>query len=95
VETDSPEDGLLVLTDTYYPGWRAFVDGREEHIVSADYLFRGVPLAAGKHSVEFVYAPDSFRIGLLLSGVTAVAIGWVAGMWIWRKRSIMTRATRK
>ncbi len=76
-----PEDNLLILSDTYYPGWKAFVDGKESKIYRADYTFRAIPLNAGTHQVEFVYDPISFKLG---AGVTAlgilgcIGIGWVA-----------------
>ena len=78
---NSTEDNLLVLSDTYYPGWKAFVNGKETKIYRADYTFRGIPLNAGTHQVEFVYDPMSFKLG---AGVTFLGIlgcivfGWVA-----------------
>ncbi len=65
------KDSVLVLNDTYYPGWKAFVDGKETKIYRADYTFRAVLLSAGKHKVEFVYDPLSFRLG---AGVTLFGI---------------------
>ena len=50
VEADSPEPGFLVLTDTFYPGWRATVDGEPREILRANYLFRGVALDGGRHT---------------------------------------------
>lgn len=57
-------NGVLVLTDTYYPGWRAFVDGIEAKIFPADVAFSAIALPKGEHSVEFIYSPWSFKIGL-------------------------------
>ena len=71
IETNSPQSGSLILTDTFYPGWRAWVDGREETIRPANYLFRSVPVPAGKHVIEFTYQADSFKTGLLIGGITA------------------------
>lgn len=67
VRADIAEAGLLVLADTYYPGWKAFVDGREARIQRANYLFRAVYLEAGSHTVEFVFDPGSFKLGLAIS----------------------------
>jgi hypothetical protein len=63
----SREDSLLVLSDTYYPGWKAFVNGKETKIYRADYAFRAIPLNAGVHRIEFVYDPTSFKLGALFS----------------------------
>jgi hypothetical protein len=80
VEARLPRPGFLVLQDTYYPGWRAFADGRELPILRANYAFRSVALPAGTTRVEFRYQPLSFRAGVLLSIVTSglLAIGCVA-----------------
>lgn len=56
-----------MLTDAYYPGWRALVDGRPAKIERADYYFRAVYLEGGKHTIEFVYDPLSFKVGLAIS----------------------------
>ena len=82
----SKENRLLVLSDTYYPGWKALVDGKPEKIYQANYAFRAVPLNAGTHKVEFVYDPVSFKLG---AGVTLLGIlGSVGiGLFLRRKRT--------
>jgi Bacterial membrane protein YfhO len=65
VETNSP--GLLVVSEQYYPGWHACVDGKETPIYAVDGILRGVFLSAGKHTVIFEYKPLSFSIGLMVS----------------------------
>ena len=67
VETQSEAPAILMLNDANYPGWRAFVNGNPAPILQADYLFRGVVVPAGHVTVEFDYAPASFRIGALIS----------------------------
>jgi uncharacterized membrane protein YfhO len=67
------------LSDTYYPGWKAWVDGRPEKIYQANYAFRAVPLSAGVHQVKFVYDPVSFKWGAgvtLLGILICLAMGW-------------------
>jgi hypothetical protein len=74
-------DNLLVLSDTYYPGWKAFVNGKKTKIYRADYNFRAIPLTAGTHRVEFVYDPISFELGAgatLLGIMGCIGIGWAA-----------------
>jgi hypothetical protein len=58
---------LLVLTDVFYPGWIATVDGVEAPIHRVDFAFRGVSIPAGEHLVEFRYRPASVRHGLYAS----------------------------
>jgi hypothetical protein len=67
-------DAYLVLTDSWYPGWIARVDGIETPIERADYIFRAVRLAPGEHRVEFEYRPASLQIGALISGVALLAL---------------------
>jgi Bacterial membrane protein YfhO len=74
--TDARTPSLLVLADTYYPGWRAFVDGQEQPVVRGDLLFRVVALPAGQHEVVFRFEPTSIRLGLAISLLALViAIG--------------------
>lgn len=59
--------GWLVLSDLYYPGWQATVDGRPAQILPADVAFRAVFLRPGKHRIEFRYAPASASLGLAIT----------------------------
>jgi hypothetical protein len=71
-------DSFLVLSDAYYPGWRATVDGREARIYQTDYALRGVRILAGEHAIEFVYAPRSLRVGALVTALSLLAVALVA-----------------
>jgi hypothetical protein len=74
VEAQSDEPGFLVLTDTYYPGWKAEIDGDPTEILRANYLFRAVALPPGLHRVTFRYEPLSVRIGLAISLASLVLL---------------------
>jgi hypothetical protein len=74
-QTDERKPALFFLSDTDYPGWKAFVDAKETPILRANYLFRGVVVGPGKHVVEFRYEPLSFRIGLFLCACGLLALG--------------------
>jgi hypothetical protein len=78
VETTAEEARLLVLTDAFFPGWEAWVDDTPAPIYRANFAFRAVPVPAGRHRVRFEYRPRSFRIGLAVSGATALALGFAA-----------------
>jgi hypothetical protein len=60
---------LLVLSDTYYPGWQAWLDERPTAIYRTQAVFRGVLVPAGSHRVRFRYVPTTFRRGLLIAGI--------------------------
>jgi hypothetical protein len=69
IRTSSSTPGLLVLTDAFYPGWRATVDGAPAAIYQTNRLFRGIFVGAGQHEVEFTYRPASVFLGALMSGL--------------------------
>ncbi len=55
---------VLALTDVYFPGWKAWVDGKQARILPTNYAFRGVALGPGLHRVRMAYQPISFKLGL-------------------------------
>ena len=70
ITTHALFDGILVLTDTNFPGWEAYVNGQKSSIYFANYLFRGIRLTAGTNIVEFKYQPAYLNTAFLLSGIT-------------------------
>jgi hypothetical protein len=86
VEADATDRRVLVLTDSYYSGWHALVDGVEQPIIPVNLLFRGVVLPPGHHVVDFVYRPLTWLVGLGLS-VVGVAILLLALVRLSRRRS--------
>ncbi len=72
IEVDAAADGLLVLSELYYPGWQARVDGRKTEIIQANYVLRAVPITAGKHRVEVWFAPLSVTLGAIISILTVI-----------------------
>ncbi len=73
-EVTAASDGLFIFDETYYPGWKAEVDGSAAPVVRADYAFMGVPITQGRHDVVFRFAPRLARAGGLLSGSSALLI---------------------
>lgn len=74
IETNTQSAGWLVLTDIFYPGWKASIDSKPTEILRANYAFRAVALPAGKHIVQFVYEPVSVLIGFGLAFGCAVGL---------------------
>jgi hypothetical protein len=62
-------NALLFLSDNYFPGWQAQLDGRPVKIYRADYSFRAVAVPAGEHQLIFKYQPALFTKGLVLSTI--------------------------
>lgn len=67
IKTSSNFNMLLFISDNFYPGWNALVDGKPSKIYRADYSFRAVVVPAGKHVVRFIYQPLSFVIGAIIT----------------------------
>jgi hypothetical protein len=79
VAIDVDGGGFLVLTDVWFPGWTCTVDGRPADVYRADYVFRAVRVPDGAREVVFRFAPDSYRLGKLISGM---ALGLLAGLTV-------------
>jgi hypothetical protein len=90
VHTSADGDAWLVLSDTYYPGWTASVDGQPASVVRGDVLFRVVPVPVGEHDVVLQFQPTSVRLGAAISLVSlgVLLIGLVvAGRAARRRRT--------
>lgn len=81
IKADMAQDGFLVLSEKYYPGWKAYVDGKGTKIFKANYIMRAVYLNKGIHKVEFVFDPWAYKVGLWLSAGTLL---FLSGAVAWR-----------
>ena len=68
----------MVLSDVFYPGWQAHIDGKPAHIFQTNYIFRGVQLPPGEHTVTFSFRPLSFAIGCGISGASFALLSYLA-----------------
>lgn len=84
VRVDTLAPGWLVLGEWYYPGWRAWVDGKGQAIYRAHYGLRAVPLAAGAHTITFRFRPLTVYVGAAISVVSLAAA--VSAWHLWSKR---------
>jgi uncharacterized membrane protein YfhO len=75
IQTQSEANNYLILTDSFYPGWVAYIDGNATNIEPAFDLFRAIAVPAGNHTVEFKYEPLSLKLGALLSMISLVILG--------------------
>ena len=67
MDVDVAEPSIVVLTDAYYPGWEAYVDGQATTVFRANSVFRAVEVPAGEHNVSFRFRPRSFFWGMTIS----------------------------
>jgi hypothetical protein len=87
LQVSAAEPGWLVVTDAYFPGWRATVDQAAAPILRANRLFRAVEVPRGSHRVVLRYAPGAWAAGAAGSLLTLIA----AGFWVWRGRATRSR----
>jgi O-antigen/teichoic acid export membrane protein len=96
VRANVPEESWLILNDTYFTGWDAFIrqtDTQDEEtnqeqqtdIVRVNGNFRGVKLEPGNWEVRFRYSPISFKLGGLISFMSVIIIAFSLVVWIWRR----------
>ncbi|OGG24445.1 hypothetical protein A3A79_04650 [Candidatus Gottesmanbacteria bacterium RIFCSPLOWO2_01_FULL_43_11b] len=82
ISTETSGTSLLFLSDSYYPGWQAYVDDIKTPIYRANFIFRAVSVPEGTHTVRFVYDPLSWKLGLYLSSAGIL----IFFLWILRKQ---------
>ena len=73
LEVEAAAPGVVVLADTWFPGWEATLDGEPTEILRADHAFRAVAVSAGRHQIVFRYRPLSLRVGFLVSALALLA----------------------
>lgn len=90
ISSFSPVDGFVLLTDNYYPGWKATVDGKATEIFRGDYSFKAVFVPKGSHIIRFIYFPLTFKIGLAIS-VVGIITFFIVAMTVshWRRSKFL------
>ncbi|MDO9019758.1 MAG: YfhO family protein [Deltaproteobacteria bacterium] len=78
LQLDAP--GVLVVTEPWYPGWRARVDGHPAELLRVDLALRGVALGAGAHTVRMEFDPAPLRAGMKISGAAIVLAALLAAL---------------
>lgn len=72
MEVNLASNGYLVFSEHYYPGWKAYLDGKRTPIIRANYVFRAVQVSEGKHKVRFIFEPESFYFGVVLASLALI-----------------------
>jgi len=88
IHVDTPAAGMLVLGDSFYPGWEATVDGEETTVYQVDHTLRGVFVPAGTHNIQFKFRPKTVQTAVVISSISLlIAILLITGS-VWRKNNI-------
>jgi hypothetical protein len=90
VQVQAPSDGILVLSQAFYPGWRATLDGEPMPIMRANYVLQAVCVPAGAHRVVLTFAPSSLWIG---AGISLFSLLVVAVAALIQARSLRFHTT--
>jgi Bacterial membrane protein YfhO len=83
VQTENP--GILMVSESSYPGWKVYEDGREKEMLWLDLLFQGVKIGPGKHDIMFKFRPKHFSLFLFISLASLAllfsvwALFWIKG----------------
>jgi len=89
LETRAPAAAFVVVTDSYFPGWTATLDGRPVSIHRVDQMLRGVAVPAGTHQLRMVFVPEGWRAAV---PVTRAALGaWLVAAAAWAVAAAMRR----
>mgnify|MGYP001024694219 CR=1 FL=1 len=91
-EVNSPKGGVVVFSEIYYPGWQAFIDGKEVEVGRADYILRALQVPAGKHEVVMTFDPVSLHTTETIAyiALALLLLGIVAGVVLHVRRSKMS-----
>ena len=81
-QTVADYDSVLVFADTYYPGWKAFVNQKPVPIERVNFLFRGLVVPPGESQVEMLYEPQSYRLGMFLTLCGLSLLGFLGAAFI-------------
>ena len=79
IQTEAPAASLVVISQSHYPAWRAYVDGRPARIWRANYAFQALEVPAGRHQIQLVYEDKKLLAGAVLSGLGLLAC---ASLWL-------------
>lgn len=71
-DIESGGDSLLVISQTHFPGWKAYLNGKETQLLRGNYAFIAVPVNKGSYKLEVKYEPVSFKVGLTLAGISFI-----------------------
>lgn len=96
IEVDGSPGGVLTLADSYYPGWKVYVNGVEKPLLRTYTTLRGVEIMPGHQMIEFVYSPDMFwSLFRLSSGLLSVMMLFLLGGWTLQLFSGLRHASPK
>src|SRR5690606_33674736 len=86
IQVESDDPGMLVVSQSWHPDWRATVNGRTAVVQRVNHALVGVPVPSGASYLEFSYFPWDFYLGAAVSLATIVGMACVAAVRFFRNR---------
>jgi len=90
LDTPAPEGSALIVSENYYPGWKATIDGRTATLGRADYSLIGVALPAGARTIQLSFDSAPYHTGkaITLAALALSAVWWLAGAFMERRSRV-------
>ncbi|MBI5695195.1 MAG: YfhO family protein [Nitrospirae bacterium] len=88
LDVSSPANSFMVISEVWYPGWKAYVDGKETQVYRTDYALRGIAMPAGEHKVVMEFSPATFKVGAAMSITALLFLAGVVLLPVYRKKGI-------
>lgn len=92
IDATSDQPNLVILSDTFFPGWHVTVNGHPEHLHCVNLMMRGVFIAPGQSRIVMEYRPVSWRLGLFVSfAASGIMAGWIC--FAFRRSRVLPTST--
>jgi len=85
LKTVTDKESPLIISNVFYPGWQAYIDGKKTDIHEVDYMFQSVIIPEGRHEVKFQFRPKSFYNGLYLS-ILGLFGAILISIFLWKRK---------
>ncbi|MPM22844.1 hypothetical protein SDC9_69303 [bioreactor metagenome] len=86
-QSHSPQAGVVVFSEIYYPGWKATIDGQPVEIARVNYILRAISVPAGKHTITMTFDPESLHVTerIAYGGLIVLLLGIIILLYKCRK----------
>jgi len=91
-DVNADRQAMVVVSQAWFPGWRAQVDGRDAPVVRVDGVVQGVPVGAGRHHLHLSYVAPGLALGEVVTGLSLTSL-LAAVVWQRRRRSARSKAS--
>ena len=88
LNVDTDENGLLWLSEIWYPAWKAYIDGENTKVLCADFSFRAIEVPKGNHEIKFIFSSSYFKLGALITIISLLSsFGFLIVTYLKKRKS--------